>query len=163
MKNDSNHRNITISVLGLTDNRRLLGYWGKEYSILDQSVSLRKTISMLNEQAIFTILLYHDSMLNLKKLLKKFSRKDINLVIASYGQDVSKRFFFINGIPIAYIGERAKILGHIRLFYQSKNNFLVKYHPISMGIGLHEDTYILNLMNSIKLTNSSSLDGDKLN
>jgi len=148
LSNNTNEKKIIIGITGLSDNRRIVGKWAKKVLIINQEKALKRTIKRINKKVDILILLYHDSPGKLKDLLINYSPKDIDIIIGSYGDFLSKKLFYINEIPVAYIGNRGKILINIKIYNYSKDKYFFKYNPIKIWKAMPEDKYILDIINT---------------
>jgi 2',3'-cyclic-nucleotide 2'-phosphodiesterase (5'-nucleotidase family) len=148
LSNNTSEKKIIIGIIGLSDNRRIPGKWEKKVLIINQEKALKRTIERINKNVDVLILLYHDSLGKLKNLLINYSHKDIDIVIGSYGDFFSKKLFYINDIPVSYIGNRGKVLTNIKIYNYSKDKYFFEYNPIKIWRTLPDDKYILDIINT---------------
>lgn len=142
--------NIVVGITGLTDDSRIIGNWKSDFYIDNQIDSLNKTIPVLSNNSDFKILLYHDSLLNLKRLLNNIPSGSFDLVIGAYGNYFTEKIKFINDIPYVYVGNKAKNIGHISLFSFSKNEFFFDYELIKIRNFIKNDPAMMTKFNILQ-------------
>jgi len=150
ISNKNKKDELIIAVTGISDNRRLVGKWTKKVLIRDQVESLKEIKKRANINIDFLILLYHDSLKNLKKLLANFGRNEIDLVVGCYGNFISENINYINKIPYIYIGNRGKFLANVKVCRCAKHKYFIKYRSIKIWNSILDDSYVLNI---IKMAN----------
>jgi len=143
-KKNNSFKAIKIGIVGLSDNRRVLTGGTTKAVAEDQLEALKKSLPNIN--AVHAILLYHDSVLNLRRILSdKYINSRIILVLGRFGISDTDRLRYIEGIPVAYVSGGGRYLGHIEL-YLDKNEFLTSYNEIYLDDYIPPDATIAHII-----------------
>jgi len=102
-----------IGFLGISENRRLVGYWKQNVTVQPANQAIDKGIRMLQkEKPDLIFLLYNSNINNLRRDLRNIEGH-IDFVIGSYGRYATDKIIYKENVPVVFIGEMGERLGEV--------------------------------------------------